>query len=162
MVAKVFISENPKRYKGRLSSKMKYQISDEKSLLDFNVVHTFLSNSYWAKDIPIITLKTAIDNSLCFGVYDDKQQQVGFARMITDQATFAYLADVFILPAHRQKGLSKKLVEYIQRHPSLQGLRRVVLVTADAHELYSQFNFSPLASPEKYMECWQPNVYQNQ
>lgn len=141
---------------------MKYKINDDKALLDISVIHTFLSNSYWAKGIPLSTLKTAIENSLCFGVYDDKQKQVGFARMITDQATFAYLADVFILPENRKQGLSKKLVEFIQQHPALQGLRRIVLVTADAHELYSQFNFSSLSAPENYMECWQPNVYQNQ
>ena len=136
-----------------------YYISDNKSLLSLNIIHSFLSQSYWAKDIPISILKMAIDNSLTFGVYTKENEQVGFARMITDQATFAYLADVFILEEHRGKGLSKKLIQYIMDYPSLQGLRRTVLVTADAHELYQQYNFTQLNKAEGFMEIWRPNIY---
>jgi len=137
-----------------------YFVSDDKSLLDIDCIHEFLSASYWAKNIPIETLNKAIENSLCFGVYTNNNQQVGFARAITDRATFAYLADVFILKQYRGQGLSKQLIEYVKSHPELQGLRRTVLVTADAHELYRQYGFTELNKPSGYMEQWQPNIYQ--
>jgi len=137
-----------------------YYLSDDKSLLNIDVVFKFLTNCYWSKGVPLTTLKKAIENSLCFGVYTAEHQQIGFARMITDKATFAYLADVFILPEHRGQGLSKKLITFIKEHDELQGLRRVVLATADAHQLYQQFDFTPLHNPEYFMEVWQPGVYQ--
>jgi len=136
-----------------------YYLSDDKNLLDIDIIYNFLSNCYWSKNVPLATVKKAIENSLCFGVYTTEHQQVGFARMITDKATFAYLADVFILPEFRGQGLSKQLISYIKEHDELQGLRRIVLATADAHQLYQQYEFTSLNNPEYFMEIWQPNVY---
>jgi N-acetylglutamate synthase-like GNAT family acetyltransferase len=127
--------------------------------MNLSVIHDFISSSYWAKDIPLATLKTAIENSLCFGVFTNEGVQVGFARMITDKATFAYLADVFILETHRGKGLSKWLMTVIMNHPQLQHLRRMCLATRDAHELYKQFGFQALANPQTFMEIWKPDIY---
>ncbi|WP_417762926.1 GNAT family N-acetyltransferase [Shewanella sp.] len=138
-----------------------YYVSSDARLLDIDVVHGFLSQSYWAKGIPLATLQRAIDNSLCFGVYAASGEQVGFARMITDRATFVYLADVFVLPAHRGLGLSKLLMSEIVAHADLQGLRRMALATSDAHGLYQQFGFTPLNRANTFMELWQPNVYQS-
>ena len=104
-------------------------------------------------------LRNAITNSFCFGVYKNTGEQVGFARLITDKATFAYLADVFIVEAERNKGLSKWLLSTIVSHEDLQGLRRIVLATSDAHSLYAQFGFTPIEDPNKLMQIWQPNVY---
>ena len=119
------------------------EISTDKAWLDVPMIHRFLSQeAYWCKNIPLETVQRSIDGSLCFGVYLDNQQ-VGFARVITDYATFAYLADAFILPEQRGKGLSKQLVAYIMAYPSLQGLRRWMLITLDAHGLYEQFGFRP-------------------
>ncbi len=129
-----------------------YIISTDKSRLDLTVIHQFLSQeSYWAKNIPITLVQKSIDNSLCFGLYLN-DAQVGFARIITDYTTFAYLADVFILNEHRGRGLSKRLVQVITEHADLQGLRRWVLVTQDAHTLYEQFGFTALEHPERYMQ----------
>ena len=133
-------------------------IDSDPSRLDLDVIHGFLSSSYWAKGIPRETVERAVRNSLCFGVYDDGKQ-VGFARVVTDQATFAYLADVFILESHRGRGLSKALVAAIAADPRLQGLRRWVLVTRDAQGLYAQYGFKPLASPDRFMEMHDPTVY---
>lgn len=128
-----------------------YTISDDKTKLDIKRIHQFLSQeAYWCLNIPIEIVKRSIDNSLCFGMYQG-DEQVGFARVITDLATFGYLADVFILPAHRGKGLSKQLVAFIMTYPPLRGLRRVMLVTKDAHGLYEQFGFKPIDSPENTM-----------
>lgn len=137
-----------------------YKISTNKSDLDFNVIHSFISNTYWAKGIPAETMQKAIDNAMCFGVFTEQNEQVGFARVITDTATFAYLSDVFILDAHRGKGLSKWLMEEIVAQPDLQNLRRFVLVTKDAHGLYEQFGFDAISHPDDYMEKWVPNIYQ--
>jgi N-acetylglutamate synthase-like GNAT family acetyltransferase len=137
-----------------------YKISTNKSDLDFNIIHSFISNTYWAKGIPAETLKKAIDNSICFGVFTEQNEQIGFARVVTDTATFAYLADVFILEAHRGKGLSKWLVQEIVAHPDLQNLRRFTLATRDAHGLYEQFGFSALSYPDTFMEKWVPDIYQ--
>jgi GNAT superfamily N-acetyltransferase len=104
-------------------------------------------------------MEKAIKNSLCFGVFTDSGNQVAFARMVTDSATFAYLADVFVLKEHRGKGLSKLLMQVIIAHPELQGLRRMALATSDAHSLYEQFGFKALGSPESFMELHQPDVY---
>lgn len=106
------------------------------------------------------TLQRALENSLCFGVFTQGGEQVVFARMITDKATFAYLADVFVLEAHQGKGLSKLLMAAILDHPELQGLRRMALATRDAHGLYQQFGFKALAAPEIYMELHTPNLYE--
>ncbi len=129
-----------------------YSISTDKSLLDLAVIHHFLSQeSYWAKNMPLELVRKAVDNSLCFGIYDN-DQQVGFARVITDYTTFAYLSDVFVVKDHRGQGLSKRLVQYIIDHPDLHGLRRWTLVTADAHTLYEQFGFAFPDDPKLYMQ----------
>jgi GNAT superfamily N-acetyltransferase len=135
-----------------------FEVSTERARLDLGVIHTFLSNSYWARGIPLEVVRRSADNSLCFGVYQG-DAQVGFARVVTDRATFAYLADVFILESHRAKGLSKWLVECIMAHPDLQGLRRWLLATRDAHELYRRFGFGDLKAPERWMEVHDPDVY---
>ncbi|MEX1189782.1 MAG: GNAT family N-acetyltransferase [Bacteroidia bacterium] len=136
-----------------------YIISCEKELLQIDAIHTYLSaESYWAKGIPLSTVQTSIDHSLCWGVYHN-QLQIGFARVISDYATFAYLADVYILEAHRGKGLSKQLMIEIFKHPELQSLRRWMLLTHDAHEIYRSFGFSSPAFPERIMEISRPNLY---
>ena len=128
-----------------------YTISTDKTKLDVTLIYQFLSQeSYWAANIPREIVERSIKGSLCFGVYLGGQQ-VGFARVITDEATFAYLADVFILSEHRGKGLSKQLMETISAWPTLQGLRRWVLATRDAHTLYEQFGFKGLETPEIFM-----------
>ncbi|ADZ89840.1 GNAT family N-acetyltransferase [Marinomonas mediterranea] len=144
-----------------------YFISTEASLFDFDTIYSFLSESYWAKGIPSETLKKAIENSLCFAVFAESDRstiqhppkQIGFARMVTDKATFAYLADVFILEAYRGKGLSKFLMENIVSHPDLQGLRRIMLATKDAHTLYTKYGFEPLEQVDRIMQIWNPSVY---
>lgn len=136
-----------------------YTISTNVECLQISTIHHFLSKSYWAKDIPIEIVQQSIANSLCFGVYYHAKQ-VGFARVVTDYATFAYLADVFILPPFRGLGLSKWLMQVITQHPQLQNLRRWMLGTADAHTLYKQYGFAPLASPQRFMEKHNPLVYQ--
>jgi GNAT superfamily N-acetyltransferase len=133
-------------------------VDSDPARLDMDVVHGFLSNTYWSRGIARPLLEKALRNSLCFGVYED-DRQVGFARVVTDQATFAYLADVFILESHRGRGLAKQLVAAIAADPRLQGLRRWVLVTRDAHSLYAQFGFKPLAAPDRFMELHNPDVY---
>ncbi len=136
-----------------------YKITTDQSKMNFAIIHGFIANSYWAKGIPESTLKKAMANSLCFAILTEAGDQVGFARMISDYATFAYLADVFIDEAHRGKGLSKWLMATIVEHPQLQGLRRALLATADAHGLYQQYGFTPLKNPGNFMECWVPDIY---
>jgi N-acetylglutamate synthase-like GNAT family acetyltransferase len=126
-------------------------ISSDPSLLDLTVVHEFLTTSYWAKGISRETVKLSLENSLCFGVYIINAQ-VGFARLITDRATFAYLADVFILPEYRQHGLAKMLIKEIINHSDLQGIRHWILATRDAHSLYRKFGFQQLCEPSRMME----------
>jgi len=138
--------------------KPEYSISTDKSSFDIELIHNFLSNCYWAEGIPLDVLRRSIENALCFGVFHG-DQQVGFARVISDFATYAYIGDVFILPAHRAKGLSKRLMQAIMEHPQLQNLRRWSLVTRDAHGLYAQFGFTALANAERYMELRNPDVY---
>src|SRR5678815_3351190 len=127
-----------------------FTISTEKEKLDIDLIHSFLNRTYWAEGILKEIIRRSIEGSLCFGVYENDKQampacrQVGFARMITDKATFAYLADVFIIEEYRGRGLSKWLMEVIMSHPDLQGLRRMILATKDAHGLYKQFGFTPL------------------
>jgi N-acetylglutamate synthase-like GNAT family acetyltransferase len=136
-----------------------YKISANTYDLDFKFVYSFISQSYWAKDIPMDLLKKAMSNSLCFGVYLESGEQVGFARVITDKATFGYLADVFICGSQRGRGLCKWLIETILKHKDLQGLRRFMLATKDAHGLYSQFEFKNVENPEQLMQLWDPNIY---
>jgi GNAT superfamily N-acetyltransferase len=135
-----------------------FLISTDPKHIDLDVVHGFLTNSYWAKGISREVVARSIENSLCFGIYDN-EVQVGFARVVSDYATFAYVADVFVLESHRGRGLSKWLMECTIGHPALQNLRRWVLLTRDAHGLYSQFGFATLKSPERYMELHRPDVY---
>ncbi len=126
--------------------------------MDRDVIYAFLSRSYWAQGISRETLGRALDNSLCFGVMMGEGRQVGFARMITDTATYAYLADVFILDEFRGRGLSRWLLQTLLDHPDLQGLRRITPATQDAHGLYEKFGFKRLAKPEIFMEIWSPEV----
>ena len=135
-----------------------YSISTDKGRLDVAVIHGFLTMSYWAAGVPMDVVKRSIEHSLAFGVFKE-DQQVGFARVITDYATFAYLGDVFILEPYRGRGLSKWLMEVIVGHPDLQGLRRWVLLTRDAHGLYGQVGFTEPSHPERYMERHFPDVY---
>ena len=135
-----------------------FTITTSKDLIDVPYVHRFLSRSYWAQDIPAEVVARSIEGSLCFSVLR-QNNQVGFARVITDGATFAYLADVFIDEAFRGLGLSKWLMETIVAHTSLTGLRRFLLVTRDAHGLYEQFGFTPIAHPENFMSIHRPGLY---
>jgi GNAT superfamily N-acetyltransferase len=137
-----------------------FLISTDRRRVDLSVVHGFLTNSYWARGIPRDIVARSIEHSLCFGIYEDAGPQVGFARVVSDFATVAYLGDVFVLESHRGRGLSKWLMQCIVEHPSLQDLRRWILLTRDAHELYSKFGFTALKAPERYMELHRPNVYE--
>jgi len=135
-----------------------YTISTDNNRLNIRIIHNFISNqSYWAEGRPIETMQRALDNSLNFGLYKNSQQ-IGFARVVTDYATFAWIADVFVLPEHRGQGLSKWLLEVILSHPELQGFRRWVLATKDAHSLYARFGFMALHRPERWMERPDPNM----
>ena len=135
-----------------------FTIDTDKSRLQLETIHRFLSESYWAKGVSLDVVRRAVENSLCFGVYDG-DAQVGFARVISDYATFAYLADVFVLESHRGRGLASRLMTAVVSHPQLQGLRRWVLATRDAHGLYAKFGFTPLAAPERFMELHNPLAY---
>jgi GNAT superfamily N-acetyltransferase len=141
-----------------LWSKGDFEISSDPARINVEAVHEFLTNSYWAKGIPMETVRRSIEHSICFGMYF-AQDQIGFARVISDRATFAYLADVFILPAYRGRGLSKWLMECIVAHPDLQGLRRWMLATRDAHKLYANYGFAPVQKPDRWMERHDPGVY---
>jgi GNAT superfamily N-acetyltransferase len=136
-----------------------FLISTDQERLDLDVVYDFLTNCYWAKGIPSEVVVRSIEGALCFGIYDGEGAQVGFARVISDFATIAYIGDVFVLETHRGRGLSKWLMECIVQHPALQNLRRWLLTTRDAHGLYSQFGFTPVKAPERFMELFDPNVY---
>jgi GNAT superfamily N-acetyltransferase len=137
-----------------------FEISTSRERLDLEVIHNFLTNCYWAKGIPRDVVERSIKYSLCFGIYECKGAQVGFARVISDFATVAYLGDVFVVQSHRGRGLSTWLMECIVQHPALQNLRRWMLLTNDAHGLYSRFGFTPVKSPERYMEMHRPDVYE--
>lgn len=137
-----------------------YEISHDPARLDIDVIHTFLSEeSYWSKGIPRDVVERAIAHSLCFGMYKDGVQ-VGFARVVSDHATFALLADVFVLDGHRGKGLSKWLMQVVVAHPDLQGLRRLLLLTSDAHELYRKFGFTEIGNAWRFMEVLRPDIYE--
>lgn len=135
-----------------------FVISTDRTRIDLETVHRFLSESYWAAGIPFEVFRRSIENALCFGIYKD-EKQAGFARVVTDYATFAYLGDVFVLTEYRGRGLSKWLLRVIREHPDLQGFRRWTLATRDAHGLYRQFGFTALHSPDRWMEAWDPDVY---
>jgi GNAT superfamily N-acetyltransferase len=136
-----------------------YLISTDITKLNLELIHDFLCNtSYWSAGIPFETLKRSIENSTCFGVYDNGKQ-AGFARVISDLATIGYLGDVFILPEYRGRGLSKWLMECIMKHPELQGFRRWILITRDAHNLYKKFGYTELLKPQNYMEIRVPDIY---
>jgi GNAT superfamily N-acetyltransferase len=137
---------------------MQYEISTDPAQFDVQLIYDFLRSAYWAKNIPRSVVEKALANSLCFGAFAEGQQ-VGFARAITDRATFAYVADVFVVPEHRGKGVSKLLMRAILEHPDLQGLRRLLLATRDAHGLYSKFGFQPLSNPDHFMTIHHPDVY---
>jgi GNAT superfamily N-acetyltransferase len=135
-----------------------FTISTDRNRLDRGAIHEFLKSSYWARGIPRPIVEKSIENSLCFGVYEGPRL-VGFARVISDYATFAYLADVFVLESHRRRGLSKWLMEVIMGHPELQNLRRWTLATRDAHGLYEKFGFRTPAKPERQMEIADVDIY---
>jgi GNAT superfamily N-acetyltransferase len=137
-----------------------FVVSTDPARLDLDVIHGFLTSCYWAKGIPRDVVARSIEHALCFGIYDGSGAQVGFARVISDFATIAYLGDVFVLASHRGRGLSKWMMECIMQHPALQGLRRWILLTRDAHRLYAQFGFTPLKSADRYMELHRPDVYE--
>ena len=136
-----------------------YFLSTDRALLDVAFIHRYLSEeSYWAPGVPREIVERSIQNSFCFGLFHESEQ-VGFARFVTDRATFAWLGDVFVIDAHRGHGLGKWMIESILRHPDLQGLRRILLGTRDAHELYTRFGFTPLADPSRFLEVHRPSVY---
>jgi N-acetylglutamate synthase-like GNAT family acetyltransferase len=135
-----------------------FKISTNPDLLDVDVIHAFLTRSYWSRGISRDLVIKSIDNSLCFGLYD-QDRQVGFARVITDYTTHAYLCDVFILETHQGQGLGKWLIECVVTWPALQGIRRLVLATADAQEFYRKIGFSELTTPEMFMEKLYPRPW---
>lgn len=135
-----------------------YRISTDPAKFDLEAIHAYLVRAYWCQGIPRKTVERAVANSLCFAVLRGKAQ-VGFARVVTDSATFAYLCDVYILEEHRGHGLGKWLMECVMGHASLQGLRRFILATRDAHGLYRQFDFRELGNPEVMMEILRPDIY---
>lgn len=135
------------------------RISTDFADIDFDVVHGFLSTqAYWCPGIPRDVVERAAANSLCFSALFDGRQ-VGFARVLGDRATFAYLADVFVLPAHRGQGISKAIMDALMAHPDLQKLRRFMLATADAHALYALYGFEPVSRPDRFMERYKPDAY---
>jgi GNAT superfamily N-acetyltransferase len=136
-----------------------YTISSALEDIDFDALHAFLSTSYWSRGIPREIMERSIRGSLPFVLRDERGQLAGFARVITDRATFGYIGDLFVLPAHRGKGLSKRLMDAIMGHPELQNFRRWMLATSDAHGLYEKFGFRPLAAPEVLMERHNPDVF---
>jgi GNAT superfamily N-acetyltransferase len=156
------------------SRRGEFVISTDRARIDLDVIHGFLTNCYWAKGIPRDVVARSIEHSLCFGIYHEVGEkspllakparsgapQVGFARVISDFATVAYLGDVFVLESHRGRGLSKWMMECIMQHPYLQGLRRWILLTRDAHELYAKSGFTPLKAPDRYMELHRANIYE--
>jgi GNAT superfamily N-acetyltransferase len=135
-----------------------YEVSTDPARLDIKAIHAYLATTYWSPGVPFTTVRRAVENSVCVGAYLDGQQ-VGFARMVTDKATFAYLADVYVLEEHRGNGLSKRMLSNLLQLEALQGLRRMMLATRDAHALYEQFGFKALAMPARFMELHNPNAY---
>lgn len=136
-----------------------YIISDDRASLDLHAIHAYLSRAYWSAGVPLEVIERAVRNSLCIGAYAADGAQVGFARFISDYATYCYVCDVYVLEEHRGRGLSKALLQMAFDHPMLQGLRRWSLVTNDAHGLYSRFGFVPVAQPERHMELRKPDIH---
>lgn len=137
------------------------RITADRAEMDVALIHRFLSQeSTWARDIPLSTVRRSLDGSLCFGGFLGREQ-VAFARVITDGATFANLVDVFVLPEHRGKGYSKEIMREVMAHPKLQGLRRFTLATSDAHSLYRQFGFAAPLKPDSFMERYFPDIYRD-
>ena len=134
-------------------SSSEYEVSTDFHRLDIALVHEFLSNSYWAKDRPLEVVRKSLENSLCFGGYSDGAQ-IAFARLITDRSVFAYLADVFVIPSYRGKGVSAALMQTILNHPDIAGIDIIVLATKDAHGLYRKFGFHRMDDPDKYMAAF--------
>ena len=136
-----------------------FEITTDRDRLEIQTIHDFLAlESEWARGIGRKIVERSIEHSLCFGVFH-RNRQVGFAHVITDCATIAYLGDVFVLKDYRSRGLAKWLMECVVAHPALQGLRRWILVTADAHDLYRKYGFTPLARPDRFMELHDPHIY---
>jgi GNAT superfamily N-acetyltransferase len=136
-----------------------YRLSFAAEDIDSVAAHAFLTTAYWCEGIPLATVQRAIANSLCIALHADGQGQVGFARVVTDRTTFAYLCDVYVLQAHRGQGLADWMVQSLLAHPDLQGLRRFMLFTKDAHPLYARHGFKPLATPDRGMEVVRPGIY---
>jgi len=136
-----------------------YVLSDNSARLDLHAMHAYLRQAYWCAEIPFEVLHRAVHNSLCIGVYDKDGAQVGLARFISDYATFCYVCDVYVLEGHRGRGLAKELLSLAARHPQLQGLRRWMLVTRDAHGLYHRMGFKVIDHPERFMEILVPDIY---
>jgi GNAT superfamily N-acetyltransferase len=137
------------------------EVSTDVARLDVEAVHAFLAVSYWSPGLPRAVLERALSNSLCFGAYE-AGRQVGFARVVTDRATFAWLCDVFVVESHRRRGIADALMGAVKSHPELQGLRRWSLATRDMHALYSRHGFVPLADPGRAIEIRRPNVYRDE
>jgi GNAT superfamily N-acetyltransferase len=135
-----------------------FTVTCDPAKLDVGVIAEFLASSYWAKGVPAATVKKSLASSLCFALLDG-DRQIGFARVISDRTTIAYVADVFVLPAFRGRGLATWLMQCVVSHPELQKLRRWMLATRDAHGLYAKVGFTPLRKPEVFMERHDPNVY---
>ena len=135
-----------------------FLVTTDPARLNIDFIHGYLVRSYWSEGISREIVERSIANSHCFGVYDG-DKQIGFARVITDYATFAYLADVLIIEFHRGRGLSKFLMDCIVKHPQLQGLRRWMLATRDAHSVYAKFGFTPITNSDRFMELHDPEVY---
>jgi ribosomal protein S18 acetylase RimI-like enzyme len=138
----------------------KYEISSEPSRLDIDSIHAYLTRSYWSPGIPREIVERAARNSLCIGVYERSSgRQIGFARVVTDYATFAYLCDVYVLEEHRGNGLAKAMMLAVMEHPALSGARRVMLATRDAHGLYRQYGFQDVLRNTNLMEIVRPDIY---
>jgi N-acetylglutamate synthase-like GNAT family acetyltransferase len=137
-----------------------YRIASSRALLlrHLSAIHAFLTQSYWAEGIPKNIVRKSMRNSLCFGVLQGKEL-VAFCRVISDKATYAYLADVFVLEEHRGKGLSKRMMDAVKAHKELQNIRRFMLVTRDAHELYAKYGFKALSNPDRHMELLNRDIY---
>ena len=138
-----------------------YTISDDPARLHLRAMHAYLSRAYWSPGLPLEVLERALRSSLCIGAYDRAGAQVGVVRLVSDYATYCYVCDVYVLEEHRGQGLSKAMLGMAMDHPLLQGLRRWSLVTADAHGLYRQFGFTPVAQPERHMERLNPEIYRS-
>ena len=142
----------------RLSSCGEFEISDDPKRMDVSAIHSYLTRSYWAEGIKLELVDRCIQGSLCLGLFH-RDQQVGFARVVTDRTTFAYLCDVYVLEIHHGKGLGRWLIESVMSHPDLQGLRRFMLVTKDAHRIYQQFGFANSTYPDRILEISRPGLY---